>query len=103
MATILQRSELTAPGDESIDYPVGHIGDNAAGLARISLVGSWTGGVTLYNSLGDLRWTVIKSYSNGPEDDIAIICTKKEYFKFVAASNFVGSALVIVSQGEVIT
>jgi hypothetical protein len=58
--------------------------------------------VTLYNSLGDGQWVVIKTYASGPEDDIAIVSTKKELFKFVAASNFAGSASVIVAQGEVI-
>jgi hypothetical protein len=102
MSSILQRSVLNAPGDLSVEYPASHKGDNQPGAARVSLTGSWTGGVTLYNSLGDNQWTVVKTYSNGPDDDIAIICTRYELFRFEAASNFSGTANVIVAQGEVV-
>jgi hypothetical protein len=101
--SILQRSILNAPGDVSVEYPAGNKGDNQPGAARVSLVGSWTGSVTLFNSLGDGHWTVVKTYSNGPEDDTAIICTRAELFKFEAAGDFAGTARVIVAQGEVTT
>jgi hypothetical protein len=103
MTAIQQRSELLAPGDLSVEYPAGHIGDNAPGYARVSLTGSWTGKVILYNSLGDGIWTFVKNYSQGPEDDIAVVCTKRELFRFEAAGDFAGTANVIVSQGVVVS
>jgi hypothetical protein len=102
MTSIQQRSELAAPGDRSTEYPAGNAGDNQPGAARISLTGSWTGGVTLYNILGDGAATVVKNYANGPDDDIAVVCSSRELFVFEADSDFSGTAHVIVSQGEVI-
>jgi hypothetical protein len=71
-------------------------------MARVSLTGSWSGGVSLYNALADGVWTFVKTYASGPEDDIAIVCTKEEKFRFEAQADFSGSASVIVSQGEVV-
>jgi hypothetical protein len=102
VSEIQKRSVLTAPGDISTEYPVGNVGDNSHGSARISLTGSWSGAVTLYNSLGDGQWVFVKTYDQGPEDDIAIVCAKREFFRFEAGGSFSGSASVIVSQGEVI-
>jgi hypothetical protein len=101
MPSILQRSVLSAPGDLSEEFPAGHAGDNTTGNARVSLTGSWTGGVVLYNSLGDGEWCAIKRYENGPEDDVAKVCTRRELFRFEAADDFSGEARVIVAQGEV--
>ena len=102
MSDNLRRSVLAAPGEVSAEYPAGHVGNNAPGYARVSLAGSWTGGVILRNSLGDGVWTVVKTYDNGPEDDIACVCASREVFQFEAAGNFSGSAQVLVTQGEVL-
>ena len=85
----------------SVEYPAGHVGDNSPGFARVSLAGSWTGGVVLRNSLGDGVWTLVKTYDDGPEDDIACVCARREVFVFEAAADFSGEAKVIVSQSEV--
>jgi hypothetical protein len=103
MSEIQKRSILAAPGDLSTEYPAGNIGDNSAGEARVSLTGAWTGGVTLYNSLGDGAWTFVKTYDQGPADDIALVCTNAELFRFEANLDFSGQASVIVAQGEVIS
>jgi hypothetical protein len=100
MSEIQRRSVLTSPGDVSTEYPVGNCRDNSPGMARVSLAGSWTGGVTLRNSLGDGVWVVVKTYGNGPEDDIAVVCGRKESFRFEAEPGFSGTASVIVTQGE---
>ena len=102
MSGNLRRSILTAPGEVSAEYPAGHVGDNSPGFARVSLTGSWTGGVVLKNSLGDGDWAVVKTYGNGPEDDIACVCGKREVFMFEAAADFSGTARVLVTQGEVL-
>jgi hypothetical protein len=95
------RSVLYAPGDLSAEYPAGNVGNNQPGLARISLAGSWTGGVILRNSLGDGVWTLVKNYGQGPEDDVALVCSRREVFRFQADTDFSGEARVIVAQGEV--
>ncbi|MDR3152901.1 MAG: hypothetical protein LBW85_01180 [Deltaproteobacteria bacterium] len=102
MAGILARSVLTAPFDVSVEYPAGNARDNQPGAARVSLAGSWTGTVTLLTSLGDGDWTVVKAYSKGPEDDVAVIGSRRELFRFEAESDFAGVAKVIVAQGEVL-
>ena len=102
MSEILKRSILAAPYEESAEFPAGHKGDNQPGSAVISLTGTWTGGVTLYHSLGDGEWLAVKTYANGPEEDTAIISSKAELFKFIAAANFSGTAKVIAAQGEVL-
>jgi hypothetical protein len=101
MADGTGRSELLGPGDVSAVYLAGNGTGNVPGAARVSLAGSWTGAVTLRNSLGDGVWTLVKTYASGPEDDIAIVCTERESFRFEAGGDFSGQALVIVSQGEV--
>ncbi|MDR1037350.1 MAG: hypothetical protein LBT40_12525 [Deltaproteobacteria bacterium] len=101
-SSILRRSVLTTTGDVSAEYPAGNAGNNGPGAARVSLAGSWAGGVILSNSLGDGEWVFVKLYAFGPEDDIATVCAAKELFRFEAAADFVGEARVIVSQGEVI-
>jgi hypothetical protein len=101
MPDILKRSVLTAPDEVSAEYPAGNAGNNEPGAARISLLGTWTGSVILKNSLADGEWTVVKAYDSGPGDDIAIVCSRRELFRFEAAADFDGEARVIVSQGEV--
>ena len=102
MSDNLRRSILTAPGAVTAEYPAGHVGDNSPGFARVSLTGTWTGGVILRNSMGDGEWSVVKTYDNGPEDDIACVCGKRELFRFEAANDFSGVARVLVAQGEVL-
>jgi hypothetical protein len=101
MSDILRRSVLAAPGDLSAEYPAGNARNNEPGAARISLTGAWAGSVILKNSLGDGEWTLVKVYGAGPEDDIAVVCSRRELFRFEAAMDFSGEARVIVSQGEV--
>jgi hypothetical protein len=102
MSDTQQRSVLNAPFDVSVIYPAGNVGNNLAGYARVSLIGNWTGGVVLKNRLADGEWTVVKNYQQGPEDDIAAVCTSHEEFIFEADSTFSGQAKVIVAQDRVL-
>ncbi|MDR3154298.1 MAG: hypothetical protein LBW85_08535 [Deltaproteobacteria bacterium] len=99
MPSILQRSVLSAPGDVSLEYPAGNMAAN--GRATVSLAGAWTGGVTLYHALADGEWIAVKTYSGGPEEDVAFVSAERELFRFEAISGFSGECRVIVAQGEV--